>query len=189
MLATRVRRAAARSRRKSATIRSATAGPSAVRSRTATRRATCPRRCSRSTPPSWCRGRAAPVRSRRTEFFRGFLETALDARRAAHRDPGPEVGRGRIRVREVQPPCPGLGDRRCGRGAGERRDPRRARQHGLGAPACHRGRDRAGPGSFGGGSGPRGGGRVPSRSADLNASPEYRAHLAQVLVRRALEAL
>ena len=30
---------------------------------------------------------------------------------------------------------------------------------------------------------------APEAPADLNASPEYRAHLAQVLVRRALEAI
>ncbi len=68
----------ARSRPWSATRRCATGARSAARCRTATRRPTSRRRWWRSTPPSWRRGRAAPPgRSRPTDFFHGFLDTAL----------------------------------------------------------------------------------------------------------------
>ena len=65
------------------------------------------------------------------DFFVGFLETALGARRTARRDPRPQDRRDRLRVREVQSARPGLGDRRRGRGARERRYARRTCEHGY----------------------------------------------------------
>ena len=67
----------ARSRPKSATTRSGTAARSAVRRHTVTRPRTCPRCCSRSTRRSWCAVRTANARSPASDFFLGFLETAL----------------------------------------------------------------------------------------------------------------
>ena len=50
------------------------------------------------------------------EFFVGFLEYRARPRRAAHRDPGAQDGRDRLRLPEVQPAGPGLGHRRRRRG-------------------------------------------------------------------------
>ena len=83
--------AAARTRpARSATRRCATAAPSAARSPTATRRPTCPRCCSPCGPRSWRRDPTASATIPVDDFFTGFLETALRAHRAAHRDPGAE---------------------------------------------------------------------------------------------------
>ena len=86
----RVRRAARPSPPRSATTRCATAARSAARSRTAIPRPTSRRCCSRSTPRSWCAGRAGERTIAAADFFLGFLETVARARRAAHRDPRPE---------------------------------------------------------------------------------------------------
>ena len=48
------------------------------------------------------------------DFFQGFLETALAPDELLTEIRVPEVGRQRLRVPEVQPPRPGLGDRRRG---------------------------------------------------------------------------
>ena len=119
------------------------------------------------------------------EFFRGFLETALGAAGAADRDPRPEARR-RLVVREVQPPRPGLGDRRRGGRAHERRAEGRADEHGPDAAAGDRGRGRA-----------RRRRRLDEAAAaaaegtsppsDTNGSADFRHHLATVLTRRALE--
>ena len=63
--------------RRSATTRCATAARSAARSRTAIPRPTCRPRCSRSTRRSSRRARAATRAIAATDFFQGFLETAL----------------------------------------------------------------------------------------------------------------
>ena len=129
------------------------------------------------------------ARSPATEFFTGLPRDRARARRAAHRDPGAQDRRQRVLVPEVQPPGPGLGDRRRGRRARRRRHARRARQHGLDAaararrsrprsPAVRRRRTAAEAAADG---------TEPSR--DLNATVEYREHLARVLTRRALEAI
>ena len=124
-----------------------------------------------------------------SDFFRGFLETALAPDELLREIRVPEDGRQRLRVREVQPAGPGLRDRRRRRGARRRRDPRRADQHGLHAAARDRRwsrrwrRVRRPP------TRPPTPPTAPSPTADLNASVEYREHLARVLVRRALEAL
>ena len=124
-----------------------------------------------------------------SDFFQGFLETALAPDELLVRDPGPEDRRERVRVPEVQPAGPGLGDRRRGRGAGERRHARRARQHGQHAAARDRRSSRRSRRARRRPTPPRTRPRAPSRRSDLNASPEYREHLARVLVRRALEAV
>ena len=68
-------------------------------------------------------------------FFKGFLETALAPdellTRAARAQGRPQ----RVRLREVQPARAGLRDRRRGRRAYQRRDPRGPHQHGLHAAA------------------------------------------------------
>ena len=65
------------------------------------------------------------------DFYQGFLTSSLDGRRDAHRDPRPEDERRRLELPEVQPPRPGLGDRRRRRLAPQRRLGRGAGEHGL----------------------------------------------------------
>ena len=71
------------------------------------------------------------------DFYQAFLESALERRRDAHRDPRPEDERRRLELPEVQPSGPGLGDRRRRGLARQRRLRRRPRQHGLGADPRH----------------------------------------------------
>ena len=125
-------------------------------------------------------------RSPADDFFTGFLESALAPDELLTEIRVPKVGRRRLVVPEVQPPGPGLGHRRRGRG-------RTTARPGVGlvnmgstpvfaqavvdavaggasaADAAEQAADEAEP------------------QADLNASVEFRGHLAQVLVRRALE--
>ena len=118
------------------------------------------------------------------DFFEGFLETALapdeiitEVRRAQDQ-------RRRLGVREVQPAGAGLGDRRRRRGRRRRRPasrsstwaPRRCAPSAVEAAL----RDGASPADAAAAAGD--GTEPPS---DLNASPEYRRHLARVLVGRA----
>ena len=131
--------------------------------------------------------RRAP--SRRARLPPGFPRDRARARRAADRDPCSEDGRERLRFPEVQPAGAGLRDRRRRRGACQRRNARRARQHGAHAAA----RAHAVENALEQGAAPDVAAREAAVNteppADLNASTEYRTHLAQVLVRRALEAL
>ena len=83
-------------------------------------------------------GPAASARSPAAEFFHGFLETALAPDELLTEIRVPQDRCQRVLVPEVQPAGPGLGDRRRGRGAGERQHPRRAREHGLDAAAGSR---------------------------------------------------
>ncbi len=123
------------------------------------------------------------------DFFTGFLETALGRRRAAHRDPGAEA-------------LPGVG------WAFEKFN-RRAQDWAIVGVAAVLTNSDAGPGVglVNMGSQPlraagtedalRSGSSVGDAAAradegteppdDLNASPDYRRHLARVLTRRALE--
>ncbi len=71
-------RRCARWRRRSATTRCATGGRSAGRSPTATRHPTFPPCCSRSTPTFVVQGPGGERTVAAAEFFRGFLETALE---------------------------------------------------------------------------------------------------------------
>ena len=65
-----------------------------------------------------------------SDFFQGFLETALAPDEVITEVRVRKTQRRRLGVREVQPPRAGLGDRRRGRGH-RRRPGRRAREHGL----------------------------------------------------------
>ena len=128
------------------------------------------------------------ARDRRGGFYEGFLTITLHRRRAAHRDPGAEDGRRRLELPEVQPARPGLGDRRGGGVAPQRRHGRGAREHGFDTDPRHeRGVRRC-----------RAVHRSTTRPLRRQPRPSLRptstpasstgAHLAKVLVRRALEA-
>ena len=116
------------------------------------------------------------------DFFTGFLETALEPDRAAHRDPGAEGAGRRLVVPEAQPPRPGLGHRR--RRLPGRRPRRRHR------PGQHGRRSRCAPSAaeaaLAGGASAADAAAVADEgtepSADLNASADFRRHLARVLV-------
>ena len=131
-------------------------------------------------------GRRAP--SRRRDFFRGFLETALAPDELLTEIRVPQDRRQRVRVPEVQPAGAGLGDRRRARGprsAAARRVG--AREHGIDAAArdCGRAGARQGASAADAAEQADAGTEPP---ADLNASVEYRAHLAACSCGRALEA-
>ena len=170
----------------SATRRCAIAAPSAARSPTPTRPPTCRPRRWRSARRTSPRVRTAPARSPPTTSTRLPHQHAR-RRRAAHRDPRPEDAGRRVELPEVQPAGPGLGDRRRRGVAAQRRRRRRPRQHGLHADPRHERR----VGAAGGASVADAAEQAVAEAdpqADLNASVEYRTHLAKVLTRRALEA-
>ena len=187
-----------RSRARSPTRRSATAARSAARSRTATRPPTSSRSCSRYEGSVIIRGdSAASARSRPPTCSR-----TTSRRRSADGEVLTEVrlpGARRLRVRlpEVQPPPGGLGDGgrlRAGQ-EGRRRllrgRPHRAHPHGQRAAAGDR---RRGGAARRGRSTPTAIAAAAEQAAegteppgDLNASPDYKRHLARVLCRRALE--
>ena len=173
---------------RSATPRSATAAPSAARSPTATRRPTCPPCCSPSAPRSWSRAATAPGRSPPTTSSPGFLETALGETELLTEIRVPKVaGAGwsfqKFNRRAQDWAIVGVA---CVRRAGATAHGHRPGQHGL-PPGAGRGRrGRRSP-------------RAPSSedaaavadegtepAADLNASVEFRRHLARVLTGRAL---
>ena len=99
--------------RRSPTRRYGTAAPSAARSRTPTRPATCRRWRWRWTPSSSSRAPAAGVRSPASDFFVDYLQTALAPGRGARRGPGAQARRRLgLPLREVPPGRAGVGDRR-----------------------------------------------------------------------------
>ena len=172
--------------RRSAIRRCATAARSAARSPTATRRPTCPRSCSRSAARSSRAGRGGERRDRGRRLLHGLPRDRARARRDASprsgcRRPAARAGRSRSST----------GARRTGPSSASPRSAtaprRRAGQHGLHAaagrrrsrPRCDAARRPPTP--------PRSPARAPTRPSDLNASPEYRRHLARVLVGRALD--
>ena len=98
----------------------------------------------------------------------------------------PKVAGRRLVVPEVQPAGPGLGDRRRRRGASNGTT-------GIGlvnmgsTPVRATAVEQALAGGASAADAAQHAAEAPSPSADLNASVEYREHLARVLVRRALE--
>ena len=123
------------------------------------------------------------------EMFTGFLETALAPDEVLTEIRVPAMGGAPVGLPEVRPARPGLGDRGMCRG------PRQRHVGGPGVGLVHMG---ATPLRAPGVEEALRSGASPSEAAaradegteppdDLNASAEYRRHLAQVLVRRALE--
>ena len=166
--------------------RCVTAAPSAVRSPTAIRPPTCPSvilALGATLVATAADGRA---RDRRRRLLHRLPRDRARPRRAAHRDPRAE-GAGRRRgVPEVQPARPGLGHRRrapsvVGDGFGGvglvNMDSRRRAAPAGGVRGVARGASAADAADAA-----ADGGEPPT---DLNASVEYRQHLAEVLVRRA----
>ena len=173
----------ARSPRRSATTRCATAGRSADRSRTAIPASDLPAALLALDATFVVRGPGGERVIAAADFFEGFLETALAPDELLVRDPRAEDGGQRLRVREVQPAGAGLRDggrrrrdastarpvsvsstwapRRCGRRRSSRRSPAGASAADAAAHAAE--------------------GTEPT--SDLNATIEYREHLARVLVR------
>ena len=171
---------------RSATRRSATAGRSAARSRTPTRPPTCPRSCSPSAAPSSPARHEASGRSRRRTSSPGS-----SSRRSSPTSCSPRSGCRR---------CPGAG-------WSFQKFNRRAQDWAIVGVAAVRSNGSSGVGLVNMGSTPilatavtdaLAGGASASDAAehaaddaepqaDLNASVEYRTHLAKVLVRRALE--
>ena len=129
-------------RARSATTRCATAARSAVRSRTATRPPTFRPRCSRSTRRSSPRARAAQRTIAAADFFHGFLETALAPDELLTEIRVPKAGANGFAYQKFNRRAQDWAIVGVGRGAHERRDARRARQHGFHAVARDRGRGR-----------------------------------------------
>ena len=130
------------------------------------------------------------------DLFQDYLTTALEPDEVITSVQLAGARRLRLRLREVHPPRRGLGDgRRVRARQGVRRDLRgrahRAHAHGLDAAARHRGRG-------GAARRPLDAERIAAAAeqaadgteppGDLNATPDYKRHLARVLTRRALEA-
>ena len=155
---------------------------------TPTRRRTCRPRCWPSAPRIVAKGPGGERDDRGQGLLHRLPRVGPGARRAAHRDPGAQDRRAPAwSLPEVQPPGPGLGHRRRGRGPVER--PRRASPWSTWARRrCSPRRRRT---AWLGGASPAEAAELAtaeaSPSADLNASVEYRVHLAKVLTRRALE--
>ena len=120
------------------------------------------------------------------DFYQGFLETASRGRRDAHGDPRAEDAGRRVELPEVQPPRPGLGHRRGRRMATQWRQRRRSGQHGHDTDPRHQRLERSLAGASIADAAQLAAEEAEPQN-DLNASPEYRVHLAKVLVRRALE--
>ena len=133
------------------------------------------------------RARRRAGRSPAAEFFRGVYETALGPQDVRHGDPrarGSTAPAGRTRSSSggrrtgrpsASPPCV-----RNGGARGRRSRTWARRRSGRAASrARSRGDRRRRP--------PRPPPRAPSRADEVNASAEFKRHLARVLVRRALE--
>ena len=128
------------------------------------------------------------------DLFQDYLETAVGADEVMTDIPASVLRRLGLRLREVQPPQRGLGD---GRGGARqelrwrsRGGPRRADEHGVDAARASAVEDalRGQPLSketIAKAAEEAAEGTDPP--ADLNASAEYKQHLARVLTRRALE--
>ena len=158
LLAEQVPAAGPRRRAWSATPRCATGAPSAARSPTATPPPTCPRACWPWAARSWPAGPAASARSPATDFFTGFLETALAPDELLTEIRRAQGARRRVVVPEVQPAGPGLGHRR--RGRRRRRRPPGVALVNMGVTPLRAGGRRAGPRRWG---------RRPADAAQLAA--------------------
>ena len=135
-------------------------------------------------------------RSRPRTCSRTTSTTSLEPDEVITDDRRAGAGRLRLRLREVHPPRRGLGDGRRVRAGARRADgtvrgrARRPDPHGLDAAAGDRGGGRPARAAL-----DRGDDRRAAEQAaegteppgDLNATPEYKRHLARVLTRRALE--
>ena len=172
---------------RSATPRSATAAPSAARWPTPIRPPTCPRWCWPWAATLVARGPGGEREIAAPRLLPGLPRVGARARRAAHRDPRAQGGRRRLVVPEVQPPGPGLGHRRRGRGAPT--TARRAWPWSTWAPPRSSPRAWSTRWSAGASATDAAEHAVDDAEpqADINASVEFRSHLARVLVRRALE--
>ena len=132
------------------------------------------------------------------DFFEDYLTTVVGEDEIVTEIRHPGDGGLRLRLREVQPPPGGLGDGgRLGAGQeGRRRDlrrrPDRAHAHELGAAAGDRGGGRPARPAADRGHDRRGGRALAAEGteppSDLNASQDYKRHLARVLCKRALTA-
>ena len=108
---------------RSATRRCATAARSAARSPTPTRRRDLPATTLALGATYVAQGPNGTREIAAADFYAGLPRVGAGSRRAAHRDPRAEDGRRRLELPEVQPPGPGLGDRRRRRLAPQRRQP------------------------------------------------------------------
>ena len=171
---------------RSATRRCATAARSAARWPTPTRRRTCPPWCWPSAARWWRGARAASARSPSRDFYQGFLESAL----------APDELLTEIRVPKV-----------AGAGWSFQKFNRRAQDWAIVGVAAVRNNGSSGVALVNMGSTPifaqavvdamvAGASATDAAEhaaddaepqSDINASVEYRTHLAKVLVRRALE--
>ena len=121
------------------------------------------------------------------DFFTGFLETALSPG-SADRDPGAEARLRRLDLREVQPARPGLGDRRVAAVASNG-GANVALTNMAPTPVRAKGVEEALAGGADAAAAAEKAADGTSPPSDTNASADFRRHLAQVLTRRALEAI
>ena len=177
-----------RRRATSATRRSATAARSAARSPTPTRRPTCPATTLALGATYVAQGPNGTREIAAADFYEASSTNALAADELLTEIRVPKMQRRRLELPEVQPAGPGLGDRRRRRLAPQRRRRRRRSS----TWARRRSWPPASPSALAGGASVEDAAEQAvaeaEPQADLNASVEYRTHLAKVLTRRALEA-